>query len=731
MICIDCWLFLRQQISTKRCKALSQSSAELRYELTTIMTDLIANDPIPRRSLMLISVASLFGTVLGLVFSTVGPGLTRYEEVSLPILCVASLAAFVLLWVTGQRYFALIGRIMISLWGVHLVSNIANQIAIDPSNVMGTLVFFAWLPGYYVLAFVVLGKRSAEKICWTIFAVVTLMYFRIYSSLPIAAFSSDYSVAVSIILLITQASTISLLSAALGYRVRLEAAVIAQKEIVVGRELLSNTINSINPGVVVFDNTGKLLLANSSLSRATEGLGIPMTEGISWSGLAQHVANSGAKNSHNQHSSESWLESITRLHNDGGGSNQFDLPDGRSFLVFERQWQDGTSVITLTDVSELERSRETISQLQKMEALGRLTGGIAHDFNNMLSIILGNLEFIQLSLGDDTELNELLSQATIQTQNGATLVQQLLAFARGNQLKLSQVNPIALVEEMLPIAQSALGEQIRINFLKAGATQQINVESDLLQSMVINIALNARDAMSQGGLFTIEIEPITLNESGSPEGLVGDYISISFADTGTGISAQNLQHVFEPFYTTKPMEHGSGLGLSMVYGLAKQFNGDVRIKSALGVGTTVTLLFPATLDGSNQGVESIGLPEQQRYSGNALVVEDNEPLRRVSKLRLSRLGFDVVEAASIADAKMEFESGKFKLVFSDVILPDGNGYDLAQEIASIDSNVCVLLTSGYTELNGKDNMELEVDTPFIQKPHSNAELIEAISSLIG
>lgn len=680
---------------------------------------------------MFVSVASFFGAVLGLIFGVLGPGLTAFENISVPILCVASLTAFVLLWVTGQRYFVATGRVMISLWGLYLVSNIANQIAIEPSNVIATLVFSVWLPSYYVLAFVVMGKRSAKKICWAIFATVTLMYFRIYSSLPISAFSSDYSVAISIILLITQPCAIGLLSAALGYRVKLEAAAIAQKEIVTGRELLANTINSINSGLVVFDNTGKLLLANTSLAKATEGLGIPMAEGISWSGLAQHVANSGAQNSHSQNSSESWLESITRLHNDGGGSSQFDLPDGRSFLVFERHWEDGTSVTTLTDVSELERSRETISQLQKMEALGRLTGGIAHDFNNMLSIILGNLEFIQLSLGDDKELNELLVQTTIQTQKGATLVQQLLAFARGNQLKLSQINPIVLIEEMLPIAQSALGEHIKIKFLSATTTQQINVEPDLLQSMVINIALNARDAMLHGGVFTIAIEQQTLNEAESKEGLVGDYISISFTDTGVGISAENLQRVFEPFYTTKPPEHGSGLGLSMVYGLAKQFNGDVRISSTLGVGTTITLLFTAAADVSSQGVESIVPPEPQQFSGNALVVEDNEQLRRVSKLRLSRLGFDVVEAASIAEAKMKFERGRFKLVFSDVILPDGNGYDLAQEFANTDLNVCILLTSGYTELYSKDDLELASDIPFIQKPHSNAELIEAISSLTG
>lgn len=708
-------------------------------------------DLLPRRALMITCAAGFISISFGLIFGALGSGLTTFEQFTLPITGLASAIAFVILWREGQRYLVEIGRVMLSIWGLHLVSNIANQILISPEGVVATFVFSIWLPFYYVLAFVVMDKRSAQFISWWIVGIVTLLYVSIYTSLPAASFFEDYAVAGSIILLVMQPCVIVMLSAMLSYRVKLEmadldvdsakaankalrqtleAAETAQQEILAARELLSNTINSVSSGVVVFDKTGKLLLANKALEYSTEGLGIPMVPGISWTDLANKVAESGARNANYDETGESWLEVVERLHRNGGGASQFNLPDGRSFLVYERFWKDGTSVTTLTDVTELERNKETISQLHKMEALGRLTGGIAHDFNNLLSIILGNLEFVQSQIGHNQELNTLLTQAMDQTTKGATLVQQLLAFARGNKLKLSHIDPVKLIEEMLPITQSAVGEQIKVTLLLTGTTGHIQVESDLLQSMVINIALNARDAMPNGGSLTMEIALSELTQQNDAEESSIPCIALSFTDTGEGIPAENIQRVLEPFYTTKAVGEGSGLGLSMVYGLVKQFNGDLRISSKIGVGTTVCLLFPIVESEAASVKDSVQRLEKQQFHGKVLLVEDNPELREVSKLRLQKIGFDVVEVENIVEAKSKFKVNHFALVYSDVVLPDGNGYDLANYVRQLDSNAVILLTSGYTELNAQTESTTSKDFPFIQKPHSIAELGKTISQLL-
>jgi len=713
-----------------------------------VMLDQFQIDPIPRRALMAASATSFLGTLLALSVALFGAGLTLFEELSVSLVSVSSVAAFLLLWLTKQRFFVEIGRVMIFLWGFYLIGNIVNQLLLDASAAISTLAFTIWLPGYYLLVFVVMKTSLARQISWTVFAIVLLLHSLAYITFPTSAFSLDIAVALSTLLLVMQPCVIGLLSSLQSYRSRLElmgfdvntarlvnndlrqtldTAETTRQEIHIARELLHNTINSIDPGVVVFDKTGKLLLANAKFDKTTEILGMPVSVDVSWESLTQHIANSGAKNSHPDDSNETWLETVTRLHTSGGGSCQFELPDGCSLLVFERQWDDGTSVITLSDVTELERNRETISQLHKMEALGRLTGGIAHDFNNLLSIILGNLELTQLQLGDSEELNELLSQTIDQTQKGAGLIRQLLTFARGSELRLSQIDPVDLMEEVIPIVQSAVGEQIKVKLTLTETKSNIQVESDLLQSMILNIALNARGAMPDGGDFTIKISAERLDEVDANEGLVGDYIALSFTDTGCGISSENIQRVFEPFYTTKPVEQGSGLGMSMVYGLVKQLNGGVRIQSKLGSGTTVTLFFPATTTEALQSSESNKSSLRHQFSGNALVVEDNDDLRKISSLRLTKLGFTVIEAVSIAEARDQYATREFVLIFSDVILPDGNGYDLAQEINNINSEISILLTSGYTDMNHETE---SVDyLPFIQKPHTYTELESALSLL--
>ncbi len=718
------------------------------------VADIIENDHLPRRALMTSCALSFVAVVLGWTLETSNADLGNFESISFPALALTSAAAFALLCLTGQRFLVRAGQIMLSLWGIYLVTSIANQVFFESARIAQTLVYSIWLPGYTVLTFLIVGRRTAQWISWSVFATVTCMYFIFYLSLPTVITANQDGFVLVAVLLIMQPNVIILLTALLGYRKRSEIASheidatnrakeklqytldglkAAQEETQAARELLSNTINTIHPGLAVFDIDGKLILSNKALRNSADAIGFPLQSGMNLAQLTQILLESGARDSSRGEPTDGWLHDISQLRNKGR-SNQLYMPDGRSFLVFERDWSDGTSVITLTDISKLEQDRETISQLQKMEALGRLTGGIAHDFNNLLSIILGNLEFMQSMQINNEELDILIGETINQTNKGTTLVQQLLAFARGRNLKLLQIDPVTLLQEMLPIIRSAVGEQINVKLAPISFFGNIEVEPDLVQSMVINIALNAKDAMPTGGALSIAVAKESFVSSNPDEELSGSYICLSFSDTGEGIQAEHMQKVFEPFYTTKSHGEGSGLGLSMIYGLVKQFKGDIKISSRPDAGTKVSLFFPIVQPAAkkkHEKVISALSPTMQTFSGSVLLIEDNNELRKVSRLRLNRLGFDVTEAASIQQGKSLFSNGNFVLIFSDVMLPDGNGYDLADELMGLDPETRILLTSGYTELNAKADSTLRPNIPFIQKPHSMADLTDRISALLS
>lgn len=394
-------------------------------------------------------------------------------------------------------------------------------------------------------------------------------------------------------------------------------------------------------------------------------------------------------------------------------------------------------VFLVDDISDRKAIEQQLRQSQKMEAVGQLTGGIAHDFNNLLSIIICNLELLQERLpahSEDRELSELALDAGL---HGADLVKQLLAFSRKQNLDPQKIKLNELVLNMTNLLSRSLGEQIEIVVEMAPGIWPAVADPIQLQTALVNLATNARDAMADGGKLVIQTGNATLDESYVQQFAdvnPGDYVMVSVTDTGTGMPPETIERAFDPFFTTKPAGQGTGLGLSMVFGFVKQSGGHVRIYSELGHGTTVRLYLPratheqARLDPSRE-VEK----KQKGQSARVLIVEDNADLAKSANRVLSEAGYDVAVAANAGEAlELLRTNSSLDLLFTDIILAHGkNGIELAQEAAKLKPDIKVLFSSGFSEAALRASGRAVVSGHFIAKPYRKGELVSRIGSLIG
>jgi signal transduction histidine kinase/CheY-like chemotaxis protein len=387
------------------------------------------------------------------------------------------------------------------------------------------------------------------------------------------------------------------------------------------------------------------------------------------------------------------------------------------------------------EVQERERAEEALRQSQKMEALGQLTGGVAHDFNNLLTVIMGGLETIgryMPKLPDTPEgarIERARSMAMHGAERAATLTSRLLAFSRRQPLQPQALDANSLVREMSELLKRTLGETIALEVRLADGLWLAHADPGQLESAVLNLAVNARDAMPEGGTLTIETANAALEAAyveQLPEGMrAGDYVMVAVRDSGVGMSSETLGRAFEPFFTTKDVGKGTGLGLSQVYGFARQSGGNVRILSELGAGTTVKLYLPRDLAG-DAPVERIRAadPAALRGAEAVLVVEDHAELRVYSTSILRELGYQVHEAEDGASALQILDSDlPLDLLFTDVVLPGGmNGRQLADIARQARPELKVLFTTGYTRDAIVQNGSLEPGVQLITKPFSFDEL---------
>lgn len=344
-------------------------------------------------------------------------------------------------------------------------------------------------------------------------------------------------------------------------------------------------------------------------------------------------------------------------------------------------------------------AEQSLQQAQKMEAIGQLTGGVAHDFNNILTTVIGNLELIAARSAADDPRRRLAENALRGAEQGARLTEHLLSFARRQRLEPEVLDVGGVLGAMLALARRAVGETIELSLDLQGKLWRCRVDQAQLQSAILNLVINARDAMPSGGRILIEAHNAVVSNQ-APDIAAGDYVRLSVKDTGSGMAPEVVARAFEPFFTTKEAGRGSGLGLSMVYGFAKQSGGAVQIDSAVGRGTAVHLYLPRTMAPIDRATEPAAerlLPVPERPA-TVLVVEDEEGVRQLAAESLEELGYRVLRANDAHQALSVLESEAVDVVLSDVVMPGGmSGLALADEMRQRRKGLPVLLTTGYAE----------------------------------
>ncbi len=387
------------------------------------------------------------------------------------------------------------------------------------------------------------------------------------------------------------------------------------------------------------------------------------------------------------------------------------------------------------DLTEKLAAEAQFRQAQKMEAVGQLTGGIAHDFNNILTVITGTIGILGEAVADRPELEAIAKMIDDAAERGGQLTKHLLAFARKQPLQPREIDVNALVLEAAKLLRPTLGEHIQIQSILAEDAWPALVDPNQLTTAILNLALNARDAMPSGGSLAIETKNTYLDQAYADmhvEVTPGNYVMIAVSDTGQGISPKDLDRVFDPFFTTKEVGKGTGLGLSMVYGLVKQSNGHIKIYSEQGHGTTVRLYLPRA-SGLDQGSgEMLSLSPVKGGHEAILVVEDDALVRRYVITQIHSLGYTTLEAANAKQALELIDSGAvIDLLFTDVIMPGSmNGRLLADEALKRRPGLKVLFTSGYTENAIVHHGRLDAGVLLLAKPYRKPELAKMIRTAL-
>jgi PAS domain S-box-containing protein len=390
----------------------------------------------------------------------------------------------------------------------------------------------------------------------------------------------------------------------------------------------------------------------------------------------------------------------------------------------------------LEEVQERSRAEEQLRQMQKMEAVGQLTGGIAHDFNNMLAVIIGGLNLLQRKLAKgETDVERFVEGALDGAQRAASLTQRLLAFSRQQPLAPEPLSANRLVSDMSELLVRTLGETISVQTVLAAGLWRIKADPGQLENAILNLSVNARDAMPGGGKLTIETSNAFVDDAFAREFAIspGQYVLIAVADNGSGMSPEVIAKAFDPFYTTKSVGKGTGLGLSQVYGFVRQSGGHVKIYSELGVGTTVKIYLPRhygeapqPVSRQNPAATHRGLPSEV-----VMVVEDEDRVRAVSVEALRELGYTVLEAATPVEALRLFDEGtRVSLLFTDVVMPEMSGRDLADHARQRQENLKVLYTTGYTRNAIVHNGILDPGTSLLTKPFSIHDLAVKVRRLL-
>ncbi|HSU05782.1 MAG TPA: response regulator, partial [Acetobacteraceae bacterium] len=383
------------------------------------------------------------------------------------------------------------------------------------------------------------------------------------------------------------------------------------------------------------------------------------------------------------------------------------------------------------EMEERERVEGALRQAQRSEAIGQLTGGVAHDFNNLLSIVMGNIDLLERTLPHEERTMGRLATMRAAAERGATLTSQLLAFSRRQPLMPRVADLNALINGLRDLVQSAVGSRVALHLRLQHELPPGMIDPAQIELVILNLAINARDAMPQGGILTIETESVEVDQVQRDELAVGSYVVLTVRDTGNGMSDQVKAKAFEPFFTTKEAGRGSGLGLSQVYGVARQLGGGVRIESQTGAGTAVHVYLP------HADPNALRLPDRPRREPTApvsaacvLVVDDDHAVRATTAALLAALGYGVMEAGSGTDALVVLEEEQpIHVLLTDVVMPGMTGPELARRARQQFPNLPVVFISGYSDpdaLSGAGGF-----VHLVRKPARPEDLVEKIESALA
>jgi signal transduction histidine kinase len=425
-------------------------------------------------------------------------------------------------------------------------------------------------------------------------------------------------------------------------------------------------------------------------------------------------------------------EAAVELMREGAHDFLFKSKLTRMIPVIERELREAGRRAQHRDIQARMR------QMEKIEALGQLTGGIAHDFNNILAVIVGMTELVATSVASDPKVSAMVKQIDESAERGAQLVQRLLTFARKRPLETRVLDLNATVDRVTSVLERTLGEHIVLESAAAKDLWPALADPSQLEDALLNLAVNARDAMPKGGRLVIETSNVHLDEdyvAQNADVVPGNYAAIVVTDSGTGMSPETIEHVFEPFFTTKEVGRGTGLGLSMVYGFVKQSGGHVKVYSEVGHGTCVKLYLPKATQPAQSIVDISAAPSVEPYSGceTILVVEDDPAVRKMAVSILEGLGY-LVRQASDGRSALDILHGTehIDLLFTDMVMPNGvSGQDLIQAARQLRPDMKALLTSGYSVQFIKTQADANRDVRLLNKPYRREMLATAVRGALN
>jgi PAS domain S-box-containing protein len=500
--------------------------------------------------------------------------------------------------------------------------------------------------------------------------------------------------------------------------------------------ILKASFDAIEEGIGVWDKDNRLVAWNDTFQRLLTYPDYLMKPGVLRSELRQYLTDAGA----NIGSMEFATENKSKQSPDETyqiGEYGLVMPDGSHLNIHRFNMHDGGSVTTCRDVTEFKSAQQRLQQSQKMEAIGQLTGGVAHDFNNLLAVIVGSLNLLNDRIEDERML-KLLAAALRASRRGAELTQRLLAFGRRQALVTETADVNELIKGLTELLDRTLGPTVEIKTNFGDNLWPMKVDKGQLENALLNLAINARDAMPEGGRLSIDTQNIILDKNYTQrhEDLrPGTYTLISVSDTGAGMSEEILERAVEPFFTTKEVGSGSGLGLSMIYGFVKQSGGHLRIYSEVGHGTVIRLYLPTSEYEEDVAEQEVTLDLEDQFISNGeriLVIEDDPDVRMTTASVLHALGYRTAEAVDDDEAFELFGDGtQIDLVFSDVFLQGSvNGPEIIKKMRETRPNIPVLFTSGYTADQFDKSDMFEENFHFIAKPFETRELARKLRELL-